>query len=181
MMTAPSTTAPPADRLLASLDAEQWAAATLPDGPAQVIAPAGSGKTTTLIAGRRLLAAGGRRPDRGGHFNRDAAADFHPLASGWRGRPRSRSHRIRTIHARRAISARCWLPVRWYAWLPCSLLAARTLARSGHLCDVSPPEPPDPGEPNHRLVMKSRAACPRPRRRAGDAVARFWRCAARRL
>jgi DNA helicase-2/ATP-dependent DNA helicase PcrA len=38
------------DGLLASLDPEQRAAATLPDGPAQIIAPAGSGKTTTLIA-----------------------------------------------------------------------------------------------------------------------------------
>src|SRR5438876_6454052 len=36
--------------MLAGLDAEQAAAATLPDGPAQIIAPAGSGKTTTLIA-----------------------------------------------------------------------------------------------------------------------------------
>jgi hypothetical protein len=30
--------------ILAALDPEQRAAATLPDGPAQIIAPAGSGK-----------------------------------------------------------------------------------------------------------------------------------------
>ncbi|MCC6618257.1 MAG: UvrD-helicase domain-containing protein, partial [Chloroflexi bacterium] len=43
------------ERLLAALDPEQRAAATLPDGPAQVIAPAGSGKTTTMVARLAVL------------------------------------------------------------------------------------------------------------------------------
>ena len=36
--------------MLDGLDREQRAAAELPDGPALIIAPAGSGKTTTLVA-----------------------------------------------------------------------------------------------------------------------------------
>jgi DNA helicase-2/ATP-dependent DNA helicase PcrA len=50
--------------LLASLDPEQRAAATLPDGPALVIAPAGSGKTTTLIARLGVLLGRGVAADR---------------------------------------------------------------------------------------------------------------------
>jgi DNA helicase-2/ATP-dependent DNA helicase PcrA len=64
--------------LPASLDAEQRAAATLPDGPAMVIAPAGSGKTTTLIARLGVLLGRGVPADRIGvvTFNRDAAAEL---------------------------------------------------------------------------------------------------------
>ena len=47
MTIAPSAAASATAGLLGSLDPEQRAAAMLPDGPAQVIAPAGSGKTTT--------------------------------------------------------------------------------------------------------------------------------------
>ena len=36
--------------ILDALDPEQQSAATVPDGPAQIIAPAASGTTTTLIA-----------------------------------------------------------------------------------------------------------------------------------
>jgi len=63
--------------ILAALDPEQRAAATLPDGPAQ-IAPAGSGKTTTMVARLAVLLARGVRPDRicVVTFNRDAAADL---------------------------------------------------------------------------------------------------------
>ncbi len=67
-----------AERLLAVLDAEQRAAATLPDGPAQIIAPAGSGKTTTLIARLGVLLDRGVPSERilVVTFNRDAAAEL---------------------------------------------------------------------------------------------------------
>ncbi|HKO32486.1 MAG TPA: ATP-dependent helicase [Candidatus Limnocylindria bacterium] len=66
------------DTLLASLDPEQRAAATLPDGPALIIAPAGSGKTTTLIARLGVLLARGVPPERiaVATFNRDAALEL---------------------------------------------------------------------------------------------------------
>ena len=64
--------------ILDALDPEQRAAATLPDGPAQIIAPAGSGKTTTLIARMAVLLARGVRPDQicVVTFNRDASLDL---------------------------------------------------------------------------------------------------------
>ena len=64
--------------LLASLDAEQRAAATLPDGPALIIAPAGSGKTTTLIARLGVLLSRGVAAERiaVATFNRDAALEL---------------------------------------------------------------------------------------------------------
>jgi len=62
MTIAPASAAVAADGLLASLDPEQREAATLPDGPAQVIAPAGSGKTTTLIARLGVLLGRGWQP-----------------------------------------------------------------------------------------------------------------------
>jgi DNA helicase-2/ATP-dependent DNA helicase PcrA len=52
------------EAVLASLDPEQRAAATLPDGPAQIIAPAGSGKTTTLVARLGVLLSRGVPADR---------------------------------------------------------------------------------------------------------------------
>jgi superfamily I DNA/RNA helicase len=75
---APSTAARAADSLLAALDPEQRVAAALPDGPAQIIAPAGSGKTTTLIARLGVLLGRGVPADRIGvvTFNRDAAAEL---------------------------------------------------------------------------------------------------------
>jgi len=103
-MTAIATsTASDVDRLLGTLDEEQRAAATLPDGPAQIIAPAGSGKTTTMVARLAVLLARGVPP--GAicvvTFNRDAALDLA-------GRVRTRLRRhspgttgieIRTLHA----------------------------------------------------------------------------------
>ena len=89
--------------ILDALDAEQRAAATLPDGPAQIIAPAGSGKTTTLIARMGVLLSRGVSPDEicVVTFNRDAAADL--------GRrivsrivphvPEASSIEVRTLHA----------------------------------------------------------------------------------
>jgi len=64
--------------ILDALDPEQRAAAMLPDGPAQIIAPAGSGKTTTLIARMGVLLARGVRPESicVVTFNRDAALDL---------------------------------------------------------------------------------------------------------
>jgi len=64
--------------LLARLDPEQRAAAVLPDGPAQIIAPAGSGKTTALIARLGVLLGRGVAADRIGvvTFNRAAAAEL---------------------------------------------------------------------------------------------------------
>src|SRR5918996_4621668 len=59
MAIAPSQPTTAADGLLGSLDPEQRAAATLPDGPALIIAPAGSGETTTLIARLGVLLARG--------------------------------------------------------------------------------------------------------------------------
>ena len=77
MTIAPSKATPVAEGLLASLDPEQRAAATLPNGPAQIIAPAGSGKTTTLITRLGVLLGRGVAPDRIGvvTFNRAAAAE----------------------------------------------------------------------------------------------------------
>jgi DNA helicase-2/ATP-dependent DNA helicase PcrA len=103
MTLAPSSAAPAADNLLASLDAEQRAAAALPAGPAQIIAPAGSGKTTTLIARLGVLLGRGVAADRIGvvTFNRDAAAE---LAARIAGRlaphvPDAAAIEVRTLHA----------------------------------------------------------------------------------
>ncbi|MEO5985869.1 MAG: ATP-dependent helicase [Candidatus Limnocylindria bacterium] len=89
--------------ILAALDPEQRAAATLPDGPAQIIAPAGSGKTTTMVARIAVLIARGVAPD--GicvvTFNRDAAQDLgqrlrRRLAEAM---PEAGSVEVRTLHA----------------------------------------------------------------------------------
>ena len=89
--------------ILARLDPEQRAAATLPDGPAQIIAPAGSGKTTTMVARLAVLLARGVPAAElcVVTFNRDAAADLAarvatrlgPVAEGAEG------IEIRTLHA----------------------------------------------------------------------------------
>jgi DNA helicase-2/ATP-dependent DNA helicase PcrA len=71
-------TQPAIDAILSTLDPEQRAAATLPDGPAQIIAPAGSGKTTTLIARLGVLLERGVEAPRicVVTFNRDAAVEL---------------------------------------------------------------------------------------------------------
>jgi superfamily I DNA/RNA helicase len=89
--------------LLDSLDPQQRAAATLPDGPAQIIAPAGSGKTTTLIARLGVLLARGVAPSAilVVTFNRDAALELTarigtrlaPLV------PNAGEIEVRTLHA----------------------------------------------------------------------------------
>ena len=91
------------DAILTALDPEQRAAATLPDGPAQIIAPAGSGKTTTMVARLAVLLSRGVPPERicVVTFNRDAATD---LAARVERRiaaavPSAASIEVRTIHA----------------------------------------------------------------------------------
>jgi len=66
-----------ADRL-ARLAPDQRAAATAPPGPSLCIAPAGSGKTTTLVARAAWLIATGTPPDaiRAITFNKRAAAEM---------------------------------------------------------------------------------------------------------
>lgn len=89
--------------ILDALDPEQRAAATLPDGPAQIIAPAGSGKTTTMVARLAVLLSRGVAPHRicVVTFNRDAALDLatrveRRLASVV---PAATTIEIRTLHA----------------------------------------------------------------------------------
>ncbi|HET6381358.1 MAG TPA: ATP-dependent helicase [candidate division Zixibacteria bacterium] len=77
-MTTAASVSSLASSLLASLDPEQRAAATLPDGPSLIIAPAGSGKTTTLIARLGVLLERGVPAERiaVATFNRDAALEL---------------------------------------------------------------------------------------------------------
>jgi superfamily I DNA/RNA helicase len=89
--------------ILASLDPEQRAAASLPDGPAQIIAPAGSGKTTTMVARLAVLLSRGVPAERicVVTFNRDAAQDLaarveRRLAASV---PTATAIEIRTLHA----------------------------------------------------------------------------------
>ena len=100
------TTAPPSldlASILSALDPEQRAAATLPDGPAQIIAPAGSGKTTTMVARLAVLLARGVAPERicVVTFNRDAAQDLAARVTSRLGSqvPDATSIEIRTLHA----------------------------------------------------------------------------------
>ena len=99
-----SAAAPPElEAILRSLDPEQRAAATLPEGPAQIIAPAGSGKTTTMVARLAVLLSRGVPPDRicVVTFNRDAAADLRSRVARRLGPsvPAATSIEIRTLHA----------------------------------------------------------------------------------
>lgn len=89
--------------ILATLDPEQRAAATLPDGPAQIIAPAGSGKTTTMVARLAVLLSRGIAPERicVVTFNRDAATDLRSRVERRLGPsvPAATTIEIRTLHA----------------------------------------------------------------------------------
>jgi DNA helicase II / ATP-dependent DNA helicase PcrA len=91
------------EAILGRLDPEQRAAATLPDGPAQIIAPAGSGKTTTMVARLAVLLARGVEPDRicVVTFNRDAALDLKARVERRLGPevPSAVTIEIRTLHA----------------------------------------------------------------------------------
>src|SRR5512142_1065288 len=89
---------------LAKLAPDQRAAATAPPGPVLCVAPAGSGKTTTLIARAAWRIATGTPPSRlcAVTFNRAAAeelrgrlwAALEPL-----GRDVAAAVRVRTFHA----------------------------------------------------------------------------------
>lgn len=89
--------------ILDKLDPEQRAAATLPDGPAQIIAPAGSGKTTTMVARLAVLLSRGVAPDRicVVTFNREAALDLKARVERRLGPsvPAATQVEIRTLHA----------------------------------------------------------------------------------
>jgi DNA helicase II / ATP-dependent DNA helicase PcrA len=89
--------------ILAALDPEQRAAATLPGGPAQIIAPAGSGKTTTMVARLAVLLSRGVEPSRicVVTFNRDAALDLAARVAKRLGPqvPDASTIEIRTLHA----------------------------------------------------------------------------------
>ncbi len=89
--------------ILAVLDPEQRAAATLPSGPAQIIAPAGSGKTTTLLARLAVLVARGTAPDAicVVTFNREAAADVRRRVEARLvpHLPQAAGIEVRTLHA----------------------------------------------------------------------------------
>jgi ATP-dependent DNA helicase UvrD/PcrA len=91
------------DAILGALDPEQRAAALLPDGAAQIIAPAGSGKTTTMVARLAVLLSRGVAPERicVVTFNRDAAADLAARVQRRLGTlvPAASSIEIRTLHA----------------------------------------------------------------------------------
>jgi DNA helicase-2/ATP-dependent DNA helicase PcrA len=91
------------DPILDALDPEQRAAAALPDGPAQIIAPAGSGKTTTMIARLAVLLSRGVDPGRicVVTFNRDAAGDLAARVGRQLGAtvPDATGIEIRTLHA----------------------------------------------------------------------------------
>jgi DNA helicase II / ATP-dependent DNA helicase PcrA len=95
--------AQPVAPLLEALDAEQRAAAVLPDGPAQVIAPAGSGKTTTLIARLGVLMSRGVSAERIAvvTFNREAAAELSSRVASRLGAllPGAAGVEVRTLHA----------------------------------------------------------------------------------
>ncbi len=77
-LTSPSTLHPSVADRLARLAPDQRAAATAPPGPTLCIAPAGSGKTTTLVARAAWLIATGTPPDtiRAVTFNKRAAVEM---------------------------------------------------------------------------------------------------------
>jgi DNA helicase II / ATP-dependent DNA helicase PcrA len=103
MTIAPFVAPSAADNLLASLDPEQRAAALLGDGPAQIIAPAGGGETTTLVARLGVLLSRGVVPERicVVTCNRDAAQELSTRIASRLGGLAADTQRIevRTLHA----------------------------------------------------------------------------------
>jgi len=131
--------------LLDALDPEQRAAATLPDGPAQIIAPAGSGKTTTLIARLGVLLNRGVPAERIAvvTFNREAAEELSAriatrLAPTLPGAERVE---VRTLHAlARQVLLDAGLPVRLLA----DRLPLLGTARRRVVAALGPDAPPVP-------------------------------------
>ena len=129
--------------LLDALDPEQRAAATVPDGPAQIIAPAGSGKTTTLIARLGVLLTRGVPAERIAvvTFNRDAAEELSarirtrlgPLVPG------AERVEVRTLHAlARQVLLDAGDPVRLIADRLPLLRSARRRVVAGQSPDATP-------------------------------------------
>ncbi len=148
-MTVPASPAPARpSSLLDSLDAEQRAAATLPDGPALIIAPAGSGKTTTLIARLGVLLERGVAAERiaVATFNREAAQE---LTDRIRARlapmvPEAASIEVRTLHA---LARQVVLDVRGPQPLIADRLPLlRAILRRRAMASDPPPDLPAPAE-----------------------------------
>ncbi len=146
-------TQPASDAILSTLDAEQRLAAELADGPAQIIAPAGSGKTTTLVARLGVLLARGVAADRicVVTFNRDAALELSGrIASRLAPHaPGADAIEVRTLHAMaRQILIDAGKPVRMARdRLPLLRAARRTVLAERHIVadgDDPIPEPPEP-------------------------------------
>jgi DNA helicase-2/ATP-dependent DNA helicase PcrA len=131
--------------LLDALDPEQRAAATLPDGPAQIIAPAGSGKTTTLIARLGVLLTRGVPAERIAvvTFNREAAEELSARIATRLGpaMPGAERVEVRTLHAlARQVLLDAGDPVRLVADRLPLLRAARRRFASGR-APAAPPVP----------------------------------------
>ena len=149
---APTTVA----RLLAALDPEQRAAALLGDGPAQVIAPAGSGKTTTLIARLGVLLGRGVPPERIAvvTFNREAAAELSSRIATRLGPhlPGAERIEVRTLHAlARQVLLDAGIGVRLVADRLPLLRAARRRVLAGR----RPEEPPVPEAPTLDTILSA--------------------------
>jgi DNA helicase-2/ATP-dependent DNA helicase PcrA len=129
--------------LLDALDPEQRAAATLPDGPAQIIAPAGSGKTTTLIARLGVLLTRGVPAERIAvvTFNREAAEELSARIATRLGptMPGAERVEVRTLHAlARQVLLDAGDPVHLVADRLPLLRAARRRVHSGRAPDAPP-------------------------------------------
>jgi DNA helicase-2/ATP-dependent DNA helicase PcrA len=129
--------------LLDALDPEQRAAATLPDGPAQIIAPAGSGKTTTLIARLGVLLARGVPAERIAvvTFNREAAQELSARVASRLGPivPGAERVEVRTLHAlARQVLLDAGDPVRLVADRLPILRAARRRVAASRAVDATP-------------------------------------------
>ncbi|HLE89465.1 MAG TPA: ATP-dependent helicase [Candidatus Limnocylindria bacterium] len=139
------TAAPGVASLLDALDPEQRAAATLPDGPAQVIAPAGSGKTTTLIAHLGVLLGRGVPAERIAvvTFNREAAGELGARIAARLGPilPGASAIEVRTLHAlARQVLLDAVGPVQLVADRLPLLRAARRRVLAGRADDGSVPD-----------------------------------------
>ena len=132
--------------ILGALDAEQRAAALVTDGPAQIIAPAGSGKTTTLVARLAVLLARGveARHIAVVTFNREAAAELGARIAARLGPsfPGAEAIEVRTLHAMaRQVMLEARGPLELVAdRSPLLRTARRRVAAAG-----SGSEPPDAG------------------------------------
>jgi DNA helicase-2/ATP-dependent DNA helicase PcrA len=137
--------------MLDGLDPEQRAAAELPGGPAQIIAPAGSGKTTTLVARLGVLLARGVVPERicVVTFNRDAALELSGRIASRLALhvPGAKAIEVRTLHAMaRQVLLDAGQSVRLVNdRLPLLRAARRRALTERHVVagNERPPEPPD--------------------------------------